>query len=69
MAALVGCTNVITHKIAKKNGVQLKSMQVRLEADLDRRGVLLSEEVDVSFPACGCASISPPTPAMPKLSG
>lgn len=51
MAALLGCTNVITHKIAEKNGVQLKSMRVRLEADFDRRGVLLSEEVDIPFPA------------------
>jgi len=51
MAALVGCTNVILHKIARKNGVRLESMHVRLEADLDRRGVQLNEEVHVPFPA------------------
>ena len=51
MAALVGCTNVITHKIAEKNGVHLSAMRVRLEADFDRRGVQLAEEVDLPFPA------------------
>ena len=50
MAALIACTNVITHKVAHKNGVRLHAMHVRLEADFDRRGVLLAEEVDVPFP-------------------
>lgn len=51
MAALIGCTNVITHKVAQKNGVDIKSMTVRLEAQFDRRGVTLAEEVDVPFPS------------------
>jgi uncharacterized OsmC-like protein len=51
MAALIACTNVITHKVAHKNGVHLHAMHVRLEADFDRRGVILQEEVDVPFPA------------------
>jgi uncharacterized OsmC-like protein len=46
MAALVGCTNVITHKVAHKNGVDIKSMNIRLEAQLDRRGVTLQEEIE-----------------------
>lgn len=46
-----GCTNVITHKIAVKNGVHLSAMRVRLEADFVRRGVQLAEEVDLPFPA------------------
>ncbi|HLB15720.1 MAG TPA: OsmC family protein [Burkholderiales bacterium] len=50
MAALIACTNVITHKVARANGVHLHAMRVRLEADFDRRGVLLAEEVDVPFP-------------------
>ena len=50
MAALVGCTNVITHKLAHKHGVDIKAMQVRLEAQFDRRGVTLQEEVTVPFP-------------------
>lgn len=50
-AALIGCTNVISHKIAHKNGVEFKAMKIRLEADFDRRGVTLVENVDVPFPA------------------
>jgi uncharacterized OsmC-like protein len=51
MASLIGCTNVITHKVAHKNNVAIKSMHVRLEAQFDRRGVMLQEEIDVPFPA------------------
>jgi putative redox protein len=51
MASLIGCTNVITHKVAGKNGVTIKSMNVRLEAEFDRRGVMLQEEIDRPFPA------------------
>jgi len=50
MAALVGCTNVITHKIAHKNGIDLHALSIRLEAEFDRRGVTLAEEVPVPFP-------------------
>jgi uncharacterized OsmC-like protein len=51
MASLIGCTNVITHKVAQKNGVAIKSMNVRLEAQFDRRGVQLQEEIELPFPA------------------
>lgn len=49
MASLIGCTNVITHKVAHKNGVDIKSMNMRLEAQFDRRGVMLQEELDRPF--------------------
>jgi uncharacterized OsmC-like protein len=51
MASLIGCTNVITHKVAAKNGVSIESMHVRLEAQFDRGGVTLQEEVEVPFPS------------------
>lgn len=51
MASLIGCTNVITHKVAAKNKVAIKSMNVRVEAQFDRRGVMLQEEIDVPFPS------------------
>jgi putative redox protein len=51
MASLIGCTNVITHKVAEKNGVHIDAMSVRLEAQFDRRGVTLTEEVNVPFPS------------------
>lgn len=51
ISALIGCTNVISHKIAHKNGIVLRSMQIRAEVDFDRRGVTLTEDVAVPFPA------------------
>jgi uncharacterized OsmC-like protein len=50
LAALVGCTNVIAHKIAHKHGVEFQAMVVDLEAMFDRRGVTLAEEIDIPFP-------------------
>lgn len=51
MASLIGCTNVIGHKVAEKNGVRIASLDIRLEAQFDRRGVTLEEEVQVPFPS------------------
>jgi uncharacterized OsmC-like protein len=50
LAALIGCTNVIAQKVARKNGVVFQSISVDLEAMFDRRGVILAEEIDVPFP-------------------
>jgi len=50
MAALLGCTNTIFHKCANKHGVKLHKMSMRLDGQIDRRGVTLQEEVDVPFP-------------------
>lgn len=51
VASLVGCTSVISHKIAHRHGIDLHDMAIRVEADFDRRGVTLTEEVSVPFPA------------------
>ncbi len=51
MAALIGCTSVIGHKVAHRHGIELRSMTIGLEADFDRRGVTLQEEVAVPFPS------------------
>ena len=50
VAALIGCTNVISNKIAHKMGLEFESMTVDAAAQLDRRGVTLEEEIDVPFP-------------------
>ena len=50
-ASLVGCTSVISHKIAHRMGIELGDMTIRLEADFDRRGVTRVEAVAVPFPA------------------
>ncbi len=50
IAALIGCTNVITQRVASKAGVEIEDMAVRAEAQFDRRGVSLTGEVTVPFP-------------------
>jgi len=49
MASLIGCTNVVTQRIAHGKGVEVSAMDVRLAAQFDRRGVLLQDEVDQPF--------------------
>ena len=51
MGALVGCTNVIANKVAKKMGIEVANLAVSVVADFDRRGVTLQDEVDVPFQA------------------
>lgn len=50
LAALIACSNVVSHKIAKKNGFQLESLDITLDAGFNRLGVTLQEEVDLPFP-------------------
>jgi len=50
LAALAGCTNRIGHKVAEANGVGFLEMKIEIEAKFDRRGVALSEDIDVPFP-------------------
>ena len=49
MASLIGCTNVITKRIAHHMGVETGEMTVALTSDFDRRGVTLAEEVERPF--------------------
>jgi uncharacterized OsmC-like protein len=50
LAALIACTNVISHKCAKKHGVEFKAMTIDAESTFDRRGTQLLEEIEVPFP-------------------
>jgi uncharacterized OsmC-like protein len=50
VAALLGCSNVIGHKVAARNGVHFARLSLRAEVQFDRRGVTLQEEVAVPFP-------------------
>lgn len=50
-ASLIGCTNVIGQKSAEKLGIDIGHLEISMEVDFDRRGVLLMEEVDVPFKA------------------
>ena len=49
LAALVGCTNVIGHKCAKKLGIDIGHLNISAVCDFDRRGVTLEQEIDIPF--------------------
>ncbi len=49
LAALIGCTNVIGHKCAERLGVDLGHLDISVTCDLDRRGVMLEDEIDIPF--------------------
>ena len=49
IAALVGCTNVISNKCASKLGIDIGQLTINATAQFDRRGVTLVEEIDVPF--------------------
>lgn len=49
MSSLIGCTNVITKRIAHGMGVEMGDMNVSLSADFNRLGTMLQEEVEAPF--------------------
>ena len=49
LAALIGCTNVIGHKCAAKLQIDIGQLDISASCDFDRRGVTLTEEIDVPF--------------------
>jgi uncharacterized OsmC-like protein len=49
MSSLIGCTNVISKKIAKKLGVTFGKMTMDMTYDFNRLGTMLQEEVEVPF--------------------
>src|SRR5207244_907569 len=64
VAALIACTNVSSHKCAKKHGVGFKAMTIDAESTFDRRFICPSPPLlpasrrsallpDISWPACG----------------
>ncbi len=50
VAALIGCTNVITQRISEGYDLHIDAMDIDVEAEFDRRGVMLQEDVKVPFP-------------------
>jgi len=51
VAALIGCTNVITNKIVHSYDMKIDAMDIDVEAQFERRGVTLQDEVQVPFPS------------------
>ena len=49
IAALIGCTNVIGHKCASALGIDIGNLDISANCEFDRRGVTLTEEIEVPF--------------------
>lgn len=50
IASLIACSNVISQKIAHRDGIDIQRMTIAAAATFDRRGVTLQEEIEVPFP-------------------
>jgi len=50
LGGLAACTNVISNKIAEKNGFRIEAMEIEIEARFNQLGVTLQKEVDLVFP-------------------
>jgi len=49
LGSLLACSNVISHKIAKKNDINLESFELSMDTGFNRLGVTLQEEIDLPF--------------------
>lgn len=49
MSSLIGCTNVISQRIAQGMGVEMGEMKISLSADFNRLGAMLQEEIETPF--------------------
>lgn len=49
-AGLIGCTHVISNKLAKANNVEIVDMGIDVVTTMDSRGTRLIEPIDVPFP-------------------
>ena len=47
---LLGCTHVISNKLAKANGIEFTSMDIDIKVTMDSHGTRLINPIDVPFP-------------------
>tara|TARA_B100000683_G_scaffold74885_1_gene73778 strand:+ start:1790 stop:2239 length:450 start_codon:yes stop_codon:yes gene_type:complete len=50
LASLIGCSNVITHRIAEKEGVNIENLEITADAKFNKSGASIIEEIEVPFP-------------------
>ena len=48
--ALAGCLNVMGHRCAERVGVDIRALDISVDAQFDRRGVSFEAQIDVPFP-------------------
>lgn len=51
IASLIGCANVVIHRLAHRDGFEIRSLEIDASARFDRRGVSLEEAIETPFPA------------------
>lgn len=51
LATLLGCINVFANKCARKLGVEITSIDIEMEAEVDRRGIMMQKRIAVPFPS------------------
>ncbi|MCZ6605136.1 MAG: OsmC family protein [Alphaproteobacteria bacterium] len=49
MISLVGCTNVITNRLAERAGLEISDMKIDIQYDFHFRGATLDEDVGTPF--------------------
>ena len=49
VSSLLGCTNVITHRIIEKMGLTIDSLEIKSKTKFNKDGASLIEEVDIPF--------------------
>ncbi len=47
---LVGCTHVISNKLAKANGIAFHEMDIEIDVTMDSHGTRLINAIDIPFP-------------------
>ena len=50
ISSLIGCTNVITHRIMEKMGFKIHSLDIKSKTLFNKDGASLVQEVDIPFP-------------------
>ena len=50
LASLIGCSNVITHRIAEKEGVNIENLEITADAKFNKSGASIIQEIEVPFP-------------------
>ena len=50
MSSLIGCTNVITHRIMERMGFKINSLDIKSKTLFNKDGVSLIQEVEIPFP-------------------
>lgn len=47
---LLGCTHVISNKLARANGIEFTAMDIEIEVTMDSHGTRLIRPIDIPFP-------------------